>query len=232
MDKHIAVIGGNTGIGKESVRRLLEQQVQIHAACRHGDDLRALGIPCQVFDAQEPTPLTWPERLDGLVYFPGSITLKPFHRTTLADFIKDIHINLLGAVHVLHSALPALRASESASVVLFSSVVVAQGMPFHSSIAAAKGALESMAKSLAAEWAPKIRVNVIAPSLTDTPLAKNLLADDARITAAAQRHPLQRVGDADDIAAMVDFLLSDHSRFMTGQVLRPDGGLSSVKLFS
>lgn len=232
MEKHVALIGGNTGIGKETISRLLANQVQIHAACRQGDDLRALGIPCQTFDALEPTPLTWPEKLDGLVYFPGSITLKPFHRTTLADFIKDIHINLLGAVHVLQSALPALRAAESASVVLFSSVVVAQGMPFHASIAAAKGALESMAKSLAAEWAPKIRVNVIAPSLTDTPLAKSLLADDTRKAAAAQRHPLQRVGDANDIAAMVEFLLGEHSRFMTGQVLRPDGGLSSVKLFS
>jgi NAD(P)-dependent dehydrogenase (short-subunit alcohol dehydrogenase family) len=105
-------------------------------------------------------------------------------------------------------------------------------MPFHASIAAAKGALEALARSLAAEWAPTIRVNVIAPSLTDTPLAQSLLSDDTKRQAAAKRHPLQQVGQAEDCVAMLDFLLSDHSQFMTGQVLRPDGGLSSVRLFS
>jgi 3-oxoacyl-[acyl-carrier protein] reductase len=189
-----------------------------------------LGIPTQPFDAEAPGPLGWPERLDGLVYCPGTITLKSFGRLTADDFLRDLRVNLLGAVAALQSAHPALRASGSASVVLFSTVAVAQGMPMHASIAAAKGAVEGLARSLAAEWAPHVRVNVIAPSLTDTPLAGNLLADEARRAGAAKRHPLQRVGEADSIAATVEHLLSPESTFMTGHVLRIDGGLSSVRL--
>lgn len=232
MGKHYAIIGGTSGIGQASVARLRQNGHSLYAATRRPEILQQLGIPTQFFDALDPAPLTWPDKLDGFVYFPGSITLKPFHRLNLADFIKDIHINLLGAVHALQSALPALKASQDASVVLFSSVAVDQGMPFHASIAAAKGALEGLARSLAAEWAPLIRVNIIAPSLTDTPLAGSLLSDDAKRAASAKRHPLQRIGNADDVAQIVEFLLSDASRFMTGQTLRPDGGLTSVKLFT
>jgi NAD(P)-dependent dehydrogenase (short-subunit alcohol dehydrogenase family) len=232
MGKNYAIIGGTSGIGQASVARLLASGHSLYAASRRPEQLQQLGIPTQFFDALAPTPLTWPDKLDGFVYFPGSITLKPFHRLNLADFIKDIHINLLGAVHALQSALPALKASSEASVVLFSTVAVDQGMPFHASIAAAKGALEALARSLAAEWAPLIRVNVIAPSLTDTPLAGTLLSDETKRSASAKRHPMQRIGNADDVAQMVEFLLSDASRFMTGQTLRPDGGLSSVKLFT
>jgi NAD(P)-dependent dehydrogenase (short-subunit alcohol dehydrogenase family) len=124
-----------------------------------------------------------------------------------------------------------LKAAESASVVLFSSVAVVQGMPFHASIAAAKGAVEGLTRALAAELSPKIRVNAIAPSLTDTPLAGNLLNSDAKREATAKRHPLQQVGDPEDVAKLVAFLLSPASRFMSGQILRPDGGLSSIRTF-
>jgi NAD(P)-dependent dehydrogenase (short-subunit alcohol dehydrogenase family) len=140
-------------------------------------------------------------------------------------------VNLFGAIAALQSALPALKASGNASVVLFSTVAVAQGMPMHASISAAKGAVEGLAKSLAAEWAPLIRVNVIAPSLTDTPLAGALLNSDLKKEAAAKRHPLQQVGRSEDMAALVAHLLSGHARFMTGQVLHVDGGLSSVRTF-
>ena len=232
MGKHYAIIGGTSGIGQASVARLLARGHSLYAASRRPEILEQLGITSQFFDALAPTSLTWPDKLDGLVYFPGSITLKPFHRLNITDFINDIHVNLLGAVQALQSALPALKASQDASVVLFSTVAVNQGMPFHASIAAAKGALEALARSLAAEWAPLIRVNIIAPSLTDTPLAGSLLSDDAKRATSAKRHPLQRIGNADDLAQMVEFLLSDASRFMTGQTLRPDGGLTSVKLFS
>lgn len=169
--------------------------------------------------------------VNGLVYFPGSITLKPFHRLTAEDFLDDFRVNCLGAVAAIQAALPALKAAGNASVVLFSTVAVAQGMPFHASIAAAKGAVESLAKSLAAELAPAIRVNVIAPSLTETPLAAPLLNSEAKREASAKRHPLQRVGSADEVAELVAFLLSDAAGFITGQTLRPDGGLSSVKTF-
>lgn len=230
MSRTYALIGGNTGIGYALAQRLLKSGHTVHAAARKPDALAALGIPVQPFDAESPGALSWPERLDGLVYCPGTITLKSFGRLTADDFLRDLRINLLGAVAALQSAHPALRASGSASVVLFSTVAVAQGMPMHASIAAAKGAVEGLARSLAAEWAPHVRVNVVAPSLTDTPLAGNLLADETRRAGAAKRHPLQRVGEADSIAATVEHLLSPESAFMTGHVLRIDGGLSSVRL--
>jgi len=230
MSRSYALIGGNSGIGLALARRLVAAGHSVHAAARKPDALAALGIPVQPFDAESPGALTWPERLDGLVYCPGTITLKSFGRLTSDDFLRDLRVNLLGAVAALQSAHPALRASGSGSVVLFSTVAVAQGMPMHASIAAAKGAVEGLARSLAAEWAPHVRVNVVAPSLTDTPLAGNLLADEARRAGAAKRHPLQRVGEADAIAASVEHLLSPESAFMTGHVLRIDGGLSSVRL--
>jgi len=172
-----------------------------------------------------------PEVLDGLVYCPGTINLKPFHQLTEEDFLADFQVNLLGATRVLQQALPSLKKSPTASVVLFSTVAVKCGMPFHSSIAAAKGAVEGLTRSLAAEWAPKIRVNAIAPSLTDTPLAAIFLGDDKRREAAAERHPLKNIGQPEHVAELVSYLLSDAARFTTGQIFRPDGGLSSVRLF-
>lgn len=231
MSKTILLIGGNSGIGLATARALQAQGTQLIAAARNAGPLEALGIPVQPFDALNPGTLVLPPVLDGIVYFPGSITLKPFHRLTAEDFLNDYRINCLGAAAALQAALPALKAAASASVVLFSTVAVAQGMPFHASIAAAKGAVEGLMLSLAAELAPKIRVNAIAPSLTDTPLAGTLLSTDAKKEASAKRHPLQQVGDPDDVAQLVAFLLSDASKFMTGQILRPDGGLSSIRTF-
>jgi NAD(P)-dependent dehydrogenase (short-subunit alcohol dehydrogenase family) len=231
MSKHIAIIGGTSGIGRATVAQLQGEGHVVHAACRSPEKLADLGVVAQAFDAAAPGPLAWPERLDGFAYFPGTISLKPFHRLSAEDFARDLQVNLLGAVAALQSALPALKASGNASVVLFSTVAVAQGMPMHASIAAAKGAVEGLARSLAAEWAPAIRVNVIAPSLTDTPLAAALLNSDLKKEAAAKRHPLQQVGRSEDLAALVAHLLSGHARFMTGQVVRVDGGLSSVRTF-
>ena len=231
MSKHIAIIGGTSGIGRATVAQLQADGHAVHAACRSPEKLADLDLVAQPFDAAAPGPLTWPERLDGFVYFPGSISLKPFHRLTPEDFQRDLQVNLFGAIAALQSALPALKASGNASVVLFSTVAVAQGMPMHASIAAAKGAVEALARSLAAEWAPTIRVNVIAPSLTDTPLAGALLNSDLKKEAAAKRHPLQQVGRSEDLAALVAYLLSGHARFMTGQVLHVDGGLSAVRTF-
>jgi NAD(P)-dependent dehydrogenase (short-subunit alcohol dehydrogenase family) len=231
MPKTILLIGGNSGIGLATARLLQAQGNSLVAAARSPGPLAALGIPVQPFDALDPGPLELPPVLDGFVYFPGSISLKPFHRLTPEDFINDFRINCLGAVAALQGALPALKAADSASVVFFSTIAVAQGLSFHASIAAAKGAVEGLALSLAAELAPKIRVNAIAPSLTDTPLATNLLNSDVKKEAASKRHPLQQVGDPEDVAQLVAFLLSDASRFFTGQILRPDGGLSSVRTF-
>lgn len=234
MPKHHLLVGGSSGIGLATAKSLLAAGHQLTAACRNPEPLAHLGVPVLPFDALAPEldPAGLPEALDGLVYFPGSIQLKPFHRLTADDFLADLRVNCLGAVAAIQAALPALKKSGSASVVLFSTVAVAQGMPFHASIAAAKGAVEGLAKSLAAEFAPGIRVNVIAPSLTDTPLAAPLLNSDAKREAAAKRHPLQRVGSAEEVAELVAFLLSDASKSMSGQILRPDGGLSSLRLFA
>ncbi len=231
MSKHIAIIGGTSGIGRATIERLKSQGYTLHVACRSPEKLADLGISSQAFDAASPGSLVWPEKLDGLVYFPGTIQLKPFHRLTAEDFQKDFQVNLLGAVAALQSALPALKASGNASVVLFSTVAVAQGMPMHASIASAKGAVEGLTRSLAAEWAPVIRVNAIAPSLTDTPLASALLNSDLKKEASAKRHPLQRIGSSNEFSEIVEFLLSDAARFMSGQIIHVDGGLSSVKLF-
>ena len=231
MSDPILIIGGNSGIGLATARRLLAEGRHLIAAARNPQALADLGLATQHFDALAPAPLVLPTALAGLVYFPGTITLKPFHRLTPEDFLRDFQTNCLAAAEVIQAALPSLKAAGNSSVVLFSTVAVAQGMPFHASISAAKGALEGMARSLAAEFAPGIRVNVIAPSLTDTPLAAPLLNTDAKREASAKRHPLQQIGRPEDVAELVAFLLSDASRFITGQTLRPDGGLSSIRTF-
>jgi NAD(P)-dependent dehydrogenase (short-subunit alcohol dehydrogenase family) len=159
---------------------------------------------------------------------PGNIRLKPFHRMKEEEFKEDFEINVLGAIKALQFFMPALKAVQQSSVVLFSTVAATRGMSFHTSTAASKAALEGLALSLAAEWAPAVRVNVIAPSLTDTPLAANLLSTDDKRQASSARHPLKRVGSAEDIAAMARFLLLPDSAWMTGQVLHVDGGLSVI----
>lgn len=171
-----------------------------------------------------------PEVLDGFVYCPGSITLKPFRGLKTEDFAKELELNFLSLIRVLHGILPNLKASKKASLVFFSTVAVKVGMPFHTSISAAKGAIEGFARSLAAEYAPSLRVNVIAPSLTDTPLAEKLISNQSKRGMIEERHPLRRIGEAIDIAHLVEYLLSDKSSWMTGQTLGIDGGLSSLNL--
>jgi NAD(P)-dependent dehydrogenase (short-subunit alcohol dehydrogenase family) len=172
-----------------------------------------------------------PETLEGLVYCPGSIRLQPFSRLRDEDFRVDFEVNLLGAVRVLRAVLPSLKAADRASVVLFSTVAVGTGMPMHASIAAAKGAVEGLTRSLAAELAPGIRVNAIAPSLTDTPLAAGLLRSERQRAAAAERHPLGRIGQPSDLAATARFLLSEEAGWVTGQVLNVDGGMGALRRF-
>lgn len=227
--KQFLVIGGTKGIGLATVQSLVKQGHGVTVWARTITNINgARVIANDVTTSLDLDGL--PEDLDGVVYCPGSINLKPFHRLTADDFARDWQINVQGAVASLQAVMPLLKKSEGASVVLFSTVAVKLGMAFHASIASAKGAIEGLTKSLAAEWAPKIRVNAIAPSITLTPLAEKLLSNEEKIDAAAKRHPLQKIGSADEMAAMTTFLLSDDSRWITGQILHVDGGLSSIKI--
>ena len=232
--REILIVGGNSGIGRAVVERLLARGDRITALSRSPGELADLGVNVHPFDAAESGPLSvaLPERLEGVVYCPGSITLKPFHRTSEEDFLTDFRVNVLGAVRVLQAALPALKKGDRSGVVLFSSVAADVGMGFHASIATAKAGVEGLARSLAAEWAPRIRVNAIAPSLTDTPMAGDLLGSPEKREAAARRHPLSRVGDAEGIADLTAYLLSAAAGFVTGQVMRVDGGMSAVRTFT
>jgi NAD(P)-dependent dehydrogenase (short-subunit alcohol dehydrogenase family) len=224
-DKNIVVIGGNSGIGADVVSKLEKQGANIFSYSRSAEGDFQLDVTTEFKELQG-----LPEVIDGVVYCPGSINLKPFHRFSVEDFKDDFEINLLGAVKVLQACLKGMKKSDSASVVLYSTVAVGVGLGFHASIASAKGAVEGLTRSLAAEWAPnKIRVNCVAPSLTDTPLANQLLGNDDKKEASNKRHPLGRYGQPQDIAAATVYLLSEDASWMTGQILHLDGGMSSVK---
>jgi NAD(P)-dependent dehydrogenase (short-subunit alcohol dehydrogenase family) len=171
-----------------------------------------------------------PESLDGLVYCPGTINLRPFARIQPADFTQDFNLQVGGAIKVIQAALPALKLSGNASVILFSTIAVQMGLNFHTQVAVSKGAIEGLTKALSAELAPTIRVNCIAPSLTNTPLAASLLNTEQKVEANALRHPLKRVGTVNDISEMSCFLLSHKSSWITGQVMHVDGGMSAIKL--
>lgn len=224
-NKNIVLIGGNSGIGQNIANRLKEQGANLFLYSKSGEGTIALDV---TQDSLEMDGL--PDVIDGLVYCPGTINLKPFHRIGLDGFQEEMEINFFGAVRVLQACMKGLKKSEGASVVLFSTVAVQMGMGFHSGIASAKGAVEGLTRSLAAEWAPqKIRVNAVAPSLTDTPLANQLLATPEKREASDKRHPLGRVGTTEDIAAASMYLLSEDSSWMTGQILHLDGGMSVIR---
>ena len=227
MRNNILLIGGSSGIGLATAK-LLTQNHEVYIASRSSDSLTGLDIHHIPFDVttDDLSTLDLPAELSGIVYCPGSINLRPFKGLKPEAFEADFQINVMGFVKSLQAVLPKL--TTNSSVVLYSTVAVKVGMPFHASVAASKGALEGLGKSLAAELAPNTRVNVIAPSITNTPLADRFLNNEAKMEKSAQRHPLKRVGKADDIAAMTRFLLSDDSSWMTGQILGLDGGMSTL----
>ncbi len=224
------LVGGSTGIGRALVDILLDEGHEVIVFSRTRQDLpeRVTHYPGDILRDALPT-LTGP--LHGVVYLPGSIQLKPFHLLSEQQFRQEWELNFLGAVKTLQAVYPLLRQGEGASVVLMSTVAVQTGMPFHASIAAAKGSIEGLTRSLAAEWAPTIRVNAVAPSLTQTPLAEKLLNTPEKQAQAAQRHPLKRFGNPADIAHLIAFLLSPKSQWITGEILHIDGGMHSLKVF-
>ena len=215
------IIGGNSGIGKAVVDLLGESDCVIFS--RTGDGKNANHHQINVLTDNLPD---LPE-LKTIVYCPGTIQLKPFHRFSEEDFLNDLQTNVIGAIKVLQFYQKTLK-SNNGNVVLFSTIAISQGMSFHSSISVSKGAIEGLMKSLAAEWAPFVRVNCIAPSLTDTPLAQDLLNTEQKREGANNRHPLKRIGTPIDIAQGVKFLIEN--TWITGQIIHIDGGLSSLRM--
>ena len=230
MERNILLIGGSTGIGLEIANQLVKENKVIVASRNKGelnDDIEHLEFDVLKDNIED---LDLPKEIHGLVYCPGSINLKPFKMLKSKDFEEEMNLNFLSLVKVVQALMPKLKNAENASLVFFSTVAVKVGMPFHTSVAAAKGAIEGFAKSLAAEYAPSLRVNVIAPSLTDTPLAEKLLSNDSKKQKMSERHPLKRVGNTKDIANAATFLLSEENSWITGQIIGVDGGLSTLNI--
>jgi NAD(P)-dependent dehydrogenase (short-subunit alcohol dehydrogenase family) len=227
--KNILIIGASTGIG----RSLAVMQSKDNKVYGTYDQNSISDNQIQYFHYHHETAPDLsliPEVIDALVYCPGAIQLKPFARIDRKTFLEDYSLQVGGAIDWIQACLPRLKMAENPSIILFSTVAVQSGFNFHSLVSSSKGAIEGLTKALAAELAPKIRVNCIAPSLTQTPLAANLLNTEEKIQANAQRHPMKRIGQAEDIASLASFLISDQATWITGQIMHVDGGMSTVKM--
>ncbi len=225
------IVGASKGIGYSLAKSLLEKGNEVYNFSREASDLE--GISNIIWDASKDSTDVFTQiadSIDGFAYCPGTINLKPFHRLAISDFENDFNVNVLGAIKAIQAVLPMLKKSETSSIVLFSTVAVQTGMGFHASIASAKGAIEGLTKSLAAELSTyKIRVNAIAPSLTQTHLSQNLLNSPEKIEAGGKRHPLGRIGNAEDISNLAAFLLEKENSWITGQIIGVDGGIGNLR---
>ncbi len=239
MAGKILIYGASGGIGSACARILAARGHSLHLAGRNqltvkalADELNASFTLGDVTDEGffESASAAAGESLSGLIYAIGSINLKTLGRLKRADFLRDYELNAVGAALAVQSALPALKKSGDASIVLFSSIAAAQGFSMHASIGMAKAAVSGLTLSLAAELAPSIRVNAIAPSLTQTPLAKGLLQNEAVAQSIAALHPIPRLGVAEEMAELAAFLLSSQSSWITGQIIGVDGGRSSLRV--
>ena len=226
--KTIIVVGGSKGIGKAIIEKLIPNYLIINLSRSkpHIEHQNLTHYNCDVLSDELPAI----ERADGLIYCPGSINLKPFKRLSLDDFRTDFEINVIGAVRSIQAYAPALVQSENGSIVLFSTVATAMGMPFHASVSTAKSAVEGLMKSVAADLAPKVRVNAIAPTITQTDLAAKLLRNERMIENTIQRHPLKKFLDPSEVAAMAEYLISNGSKSVSGQVFKLDCGIVSLKI--
>jgi NAD(P)-dependent dehydrogenase (short-subunit alcohol dehydrogenase family) len=236
MSGRYVIVGATGGIGGALARRIVARGAEPFLVARDGGKLEALGTelgaPWRAADALDSAALKAAVAaagtpLAGLAFCVGSIVLKPAARLTEADFLDAFRLNVLAAAMAVQAALPGLVAGKG-SVVLFSSVAARTGFPSHAAIGAAKAAVEGLAVSLAAELAPHVRVNVIAPSLTKTQLAEPLTRSPQMAEAIARQHPIPRLGEAEDQAALADFLMSEAAGWITGQVIGVDGGRGAI----
>ncbi|PQB07775.1 oxidoreductase [Polaribacter filamentus] len=226
--KKIVVIGGSKGIGSAIVKSLVEtnQVVNISRSVPLLSHTNLTHFSCDILSDELPEI----DEIDSLIYCPGSINLKPISRLSLDDFRTDYEINVISAVKAIQHFLPALKKGNNPSILLFSTVAAKLGMPFHASVAAAKSAVEGLAKSLGAELAPTIRVNAIAPTVTDTDLASKLLRNERMIESITERHPLKKFLAPQEVADMATFLISDKARSISGQIFELDCGIVSFKI--
>ena len=227
--KSIIVIGGSKGIGKALISSLLSSYDNIINISRTEPEISSGNVThytCDILTDDLPDI----ESADGLVYCPGSINLKPINRLSIEDFQNDFNINVIGAVKAVQKYLPALKKGNNPSIVMFSTVAAKLGMPFHASVAASKSAIEGLTKSLGAELAPTVRVNAIAPTVTNTELASKLLRNDSMIEKMNERHPLKKILQPEEVAEMAAFLLSDKAASLSGQVFEMDCGIVSFKI--
>lgn len=230
--KNLIIIGASSGIGRQLASQLSKTDVKVFGTFYKTENTESeIPVSMHYLNVLDENPdLSFlPESIDGLAYCPGSISLKPFARIKPEEFLQDYQLQVLGAIKIIQAVLPRLKKSQQASIVLFSTVAVQTGFNYHSIVASSKGAIEGLTKALAAELTPSIRVNCIAPSITDTPLAATLLSSDEKRTANAQRHPMKKIGAVEDIANMAEFLLTDKSAWITGQIFKVDGGISNLR---
>lgn len=226
--KTIVVIGGSKGIGL-SIIKLLTPSHKVINISRSVSNIEHENLTHYSVDVlSEELPDI--SEVDGLVYCPGSINLKPISRLKIEDFKNDFEINVIGAVKAIQKYARVMKDSQHPSIVLFSTVAVKLGMPFHASIATAKAGVEGLVKSLGAEFAPKIRINAIAPTVTDTELAAKLLRNERMIENITERHPLKKFLSPDEVAEMALFLLSHKTASMSGQILEMDCGIVNFKI--
>jgi 3-oxoacyl-[acyl-carrier protein] reductase len=226
--KKIIIIGGSKGIGYAIVKTLIETHKVINISRTQPPVTHEnlTHYSCDILNDELPDI----EETDGLVYCPGSINLKPISRLSLDDFRNDYEINVLGAVKAIQKYLPILKQGNQPAILLFSTVATQLGMPFHASVAAAKSGVEGLVKSLGAEFAPNIRINAIAPTVTNTELASKLLRNDKMIENITERHPLKKYLNPQEVADMAEFLVSEKAASISGQIFRLDCGIVSFKI--
>ena len=230
-NKNIFIVGGSNGIGLSLIKQISSKN-NIYSASRNDNNINDYNVKYIKYDSVNDLEIDTsilPDKIDGFVYCPGSINLRPFNTLKTESFLEDYKINFLGAIKSLKMILPLMQKSDNSSIVFFSTVAVSTGMPFHSSISSSKGAIEGLTRSLAAEFAPKIRVNSIAPSIVKTNLSEKFLNSDLKIEKASEKHPLGRIGKVEEISKLTSYLLSDDSSWVTGQVINIDGGIGSIR---